>query len=48
MAADDLTEFHFFQQKNKKLWLQWLKERKHWTIGKTLPGLMNPGSCFSR
>jgi hypothetical protein len=36
MAANDLTEFHKKQ----------LKENTgHWTIRKTLPGLMNPGSC---
>jgi DNA replication protein DnaC len=48
MAVDDLTEFHFFRQKNpKKLRLQWPKERKHWTLEnwKNMPGLMNPGSC---
>ena len=38
MAADDLT-------KKKKQQLHWAKERKHWRIGKTFPGLMNPGSC---
>ena len=32
--------------KNKKPQLQWAKGQKHWRVKKTLPGLMNPGSCY--